>query len=443
MKPRQHGSSPAFPIGLYATLLLALCWLALPRLWRPVERGLLGLASLPLRALEVCRGEVALAHEQRQLLAAAAVPVAQLRQRLSAHLAAVAGVQHPAALVPVLDFGERGLIGGGGGQPCELRLLRSYRELQGCAPFVTCGEQLLGFLCQPGVGAADRDRPQDPARVLLLNHPQAPAVAAALQLQDGKRLRLCVEAAGSLDPGPLRTSLWDDPYRASRLGGGTFAVRTLRLAGALGGDLPEGLLLGNAEAWGYRGATTLAIGVFVTPSIDFRALSCVAVFGPGFAGPSPLQPQRLPARLQPLPGSLQQRFHVTLAQGAGVPDGAAIVQGDLLLGSVRGLWFGQGLGTAFAASRQSWVLLLLPEEPAAPPLALWGEVESQRGHTAWLRCRGRVPPLQSGWLFTGSNGRCCPLGLLLGRTAPVAGDPTLLELTLPALAAGPVEVLAP
>jgi hypothetical protein len=170
----------------------------------------------------------------------------------------------------------------------------------------------------------------------------------------------------------------------------------------------------------------------------------VAVFGVRFLAASPLQPHRVPARTLALPGSLDQRFHVTMALGGVLTDGAAIAQGDLCLGLLRGLWFGQGLGTAFASSRRAWVLLLLPEDAGSAPLPLWGEVESQRGHTAWLRCRGQVPPLCSGWLFTGSNGRVCPHGLLLGRAVVVPGDPLLLEVTLPELAAAAaVEVFVP
>lgn len=438
----RNGTGQAFPVGLYATLLAALCWLAVPRLLQPLERALLGVASLPLRALGALSGDVVLAQAQQDALAAAAVPCRQLEQRLQQQLGAIAAVPQAAALVPVLTAVPHRT--GGGGAPCELLLMRSYAELQGCLPFVTCGEQLLGFLCKPGEGAAEHDSADDPARVLLLNHPQAPAVAAGIDLGDGRQLRFVVEASGSLDPSPLRTSLWDDPYRASRLGAGSFAVRTLALDGELGNDVPAGLLLGEARAWGYSGPTTLAIGVFVMPSIDFNALSCVAVFGRSLPQPGPLQPHRVPARTQVLPGSLDQRFHVTMALGGRVTDGAAIVQGQLCLGLLRGLWFGQGLGTAFAASRQRWVLLLLPEDESRPPLPLWGEVESSRGHTAWLRCRGRVPPLCSGWLFTGSNGRLCPHGLLLGRAAAVSGDDTLLEVTLPDLAASSaVEVFVP
>lgn len=428
MRSNRNGTAQAFPVGLYATLLAALCWLALPRLLQPVERALLGVATLPLRAAEALGGSPVLAGEQQAAIAAAALPCRQLQQRLVQHLALDLDGRR-GQLVPVLELGRNG----GGGQPAQLLLLRSYQELDGCLPFVTYGEQLLGFLCRPGVGVAEKDVPTDPARVLLLNHPEANAVAAALQLTADERLRFVVEASGSLDPAPMRTALWDDPYRASRLGAGVFTVRTLALRGALGNEVPAGLLIGDAEAWGYGGDNPLAIGVFVTPSIDFRALSLVTVFGKPLDPGCALAPRRAPAHTMALPGSLDQRFHITMAMAAATDDGAAVVQGELCLGRLRRLWFGQALGTSFASSRQRQVLLLLPDDADREPLALWGEVESERGHTVWLRCRGKVPELQPGWLFTGSNGRLCPYGLLLGRAEPVSGDETLLQVALPAL----------
>ena len=60
---------------------------------------------------------------------------------------------------------------GGGGRHAELLLDRTYRELGGCDGFVTFSDRLLGFLATPGRGPAVDDHLDDPARVLLLNHP--------------------------------------------------------------------------------------------------------------------------------------------------------------------------------------------------------------------------------------------------------------------------------
>jgi hypothetical protein len=99
---------------------------------------------------------------------------------------------------------------GGGGMPCELRLDRSYRDLAGCADVVTCGDALLGFLAQPGIGAAIADTPMDPARVLLLNDDAAPepgcveALTAAWGPGDGALGPVLIDAAGQIESAGLR-----------------------------------------------------------------------------------------------------------------------------------------------------------------------------------------------------------------------------------------------
>ena len=118
-----------------------------------------------------------------------------------------------------------------------------------------------------------------------------------------------------------------------------------------------------------------------------------------------------------------------------VPDGAAVVIDGVCLGIARGLSFGQALVTSFPRSRQRLALLLLPDDPEQRPRELWGEVVRAGAATAWLSCRGgdRVA-LPSGFLFTGSNGRHCPPGLLLGRAMPQPGQPDLLAVVVPTTA---------
>ncbi|HLQ37062.1 MAG TPA: hypothetical protein VK348_04635 [Planctomycetota bacterium] len=438
-------ASSAFPVGLYGVMLLALCALALPRSFAPIERLLLGAASMPLRAFAAVAGVPASADSGM----AAAVQSLQQRLAVRVHAQVTAGGKRLLAsqvspLVCAVVAGERK---GGGGLPCELRLQRCYRDLRDCLPLVTSGDALVGFLARPGEGPAARDRDTDPALVLLLNHPDAHAVAAQLQLDGGNApLHLVVEAAAAVDPAPLRTALWDDPYRASRLQQGGLEVRSAALPAAPWACfVPDGLLLGHARVWGYTHAgATLTIGVYVDAPFDSRALSHVALWRADDELPGAPVPATgsVPAVLWPLPGGDAGRSHLTASLLRPLPDGAAVVQDGICFGTVRALAFGQGLVTSFAASRRRWALLLLPDDGEQPPQELVGEVAFQDHGTACVRLSGSSLP-QKGYLFTGSNGLCCPPGLLLGRAEPDA-DSGLLRVVAHQLS-GPsaVEVVVP
>lgn len=420
----------AFPVGLYATLLLALCWLLLPEVLRPVERFLLGVACLPQRALSVLSAAPAYAvgREQRARLQQLE---ADLRARSTADDVLPARALLPTALDGMVCAVFRASRRGGGGLPCELLLDRTYQDLAGCADLVTCGDVLLGFLARPGLGVAVDDLPTDPARVLLLNHPEGRQVAASLPLPSGTMLRCVVGPASVLDPAALRTTLHDDPYRAAEFAESGVPLRTLALDAPWIGAMPSGLLLGTSRVWGYDiGGETLTIGLFVEPVHDPRALPQVVVWQsvPGSVPPR-LQPDRIPASAEPLPDQSGGRW---LVQGRGtLPDGAAVVQEGVCLGTLRSVAFGQGLCTPFAASRHPWSLWLLPDDPAVPPIGLYGEVAYASGATAWFRARGAFQA-GSGFVFTGSNGADCPPGLLLGRAEPDL-ERKLWRITVPAL----------
>ena len=421
----------AFPVGLYATLLLALCWLLLPEVLRPVERFLLGVACLPQRALSVLGGAPAYALP-REHLARLAQLESELRRRSTQNDVERVRPLMPAALEPmacaVLTASRRG----GGGVPCELLLDRTYQDLAGCADLVTCGDVLLGFLAQPGIGPAAADLATDPARVLLLNHPDGRQVAASLPLAAGSTLRCVVGPASIVDPAPLRTTLHDDPYRAAAFAEGGVPLRTLALDAPWIGAMPSGLLLGTSRVWGYEtGGETLTIGLFVELVHDPRALPQVVLWQsvPGSV-PTRLQPERLPARAGPLPDQGGGRW---LVQGSrSLPDGAAVVQDGVCLGTLRSVAFGQGLCTPFASSRHAWSLWLLPDDPELAPLGIYGEVVYASGATAWFRERGGFHGGGGGFVFTGSNGADCPPGLLLGRAEPDLARKTW-RITVPAL----------
>lgn len=433
--------SAAFPVGLYAMLLFALASLTLPRVFAPLERWLVGSACIVPRVASSWFGEPALAAD-RESLSRIRELGAELQQRVQRHDFAGSGVSMPVdderILCGVLSVGRRG----GAGQPSELRLDHTYAELAGCREIVTKGGVLLGFLLRPGVGRATDDAFDDPARVILCNHRDAPRLYAALDNEDNSRLRFVVRAASPVDPAPLRVDFWDDPYRAARLEKPGQRVYTLPLA--YGSQrVPGGLLLGTTKIWGYPRSPVsepLTIGVFVTPRFEPRALSHVVVWRSGRYQAPPLRSRaplrsrrRIGAIVYDLPGASHGR-HLLIAKES-VPDGAAVVQDGLFLGSARGLSFGSGLVTSFVASRKAWSLLFLPDGDGEEPIELHAEVMRNEGDVAWVEWTGpsrqQLPRLGPGYLFTGSNGQFCPAGLWIGRAEPELFERNLLRVTVP------------
>jgi hypothetical protein len=417
--------------------LLALCALTVPAFGRPVEDVLLGAARVwPERLLGWLAAPVEAAVD-----AATADRLAELEAELVQRVAAADFAGAPLAWlegctpVPCHVVAVERL--GGGGEPCELRLDRSWEDLAGALPYVTKGPRLVGTL------APVRDQgarvAMQPARVQLLNHPAAHAHAGELQLDDGARLRLVARAAAAVDPAPLRVELWDDPHRAAGLDRMGQLVRTVELAGALA-QPPEGLWLGHTLPWGYEradGERALAIGVYLVPPFRVRALASVVVWLPG-RGRGVAPPRGTvdrPARLQPLPDG---RGFAVAARGP-LADGAAVLVDGWCLGRATAHAFGQGFVTPFRHSRDAWGLLLLPDDPARPVVELLGTVQGERDGAILVRWQGepggqgasgRLPP---GHLFTGANGPHCPPGLLLGRAEPVALDAELLQVLVPAV----------
>ena len=425
-------------------LLFALCWLTLPAVFAPIERALLGAICVVPRVAAHCFGAPVQAAERAHL----GGPV-ELLSRIGDHDLRAPLTLRETGLVPlhcaVIATGKTG----GGGQVAELLLDHSYAELAGCSELVTKGDALLGTLAVRGRGPALLDRPDDPARVLLLNHSAARPQYAAMATADGGRMRFVVRAAASVDPAPLRVDLWDDPYRAARIETAGGAVFTEALP-ELPGVPPAGLRLGRSRIWGYPGATggaPVLLGVFVDPGVEARALSHVVVWraaaaiapvnrGNGLAGLHGIQ--RLAAVLHDLPGASKGR-HLLVVDGTAAAN-AAVVHADRLLGTAHGLNFGAALMTSFAASRQRWSLLLLPDDQDAAPRELTAVVVHGADQVVWLRWRGglqeRLPP---GQLFTGSNGRHCPAGLHIGRAGPHPTELDIMEVTV-AAPAGPLAV---
>jgi hypothetical protein len=438
--------SAAFPVGLYAMLLLALVWLTLPRVFAPIERWMVGSACLVPRVASAWFGEPASAAD-RNALARIRELGEQLTARVRQHDFAGAGISMKAGddklLCGVLSVGRRG----GAGQPSELLLDHTYAELAGCREIVTKGGALLGFLLKPGVGRAIDDTYDDPARVMLCNHRDAPRLYASLQNRDGSQLRFVIKPAAVVDPAPLRVDFWDDPYRAAQLRETQQRVFTLPVT--FGKQrVPGGLLVGRTRRWGYEGdgdEPPLTIGMFVTPAVEARALSHVVVWRSGdvrqpvVAAASVLRSRRrATATVYDLPGASHGRHLLVCTES--VPDGAAVVQDGLFLGTARGLCLGSGLVTSFVASRQAWTLLLLPDGDAEPPIELHARVERTVDNVAWLKLTGvpleQLARVGRGYLFTGSNGQFCPAGLWIGLAEPAAEGFNVLKVTVP-MEAGP------
>ncbi len=420
-------------------LLFALCWLTLPGVFAPVERLLVGAACVVPRAWSALFGEPAQAAApdvQRQLASLGEALAARVRAhdvRSTASPWPGGGEAVHCAVVAVGDHK------GGGGEPCELRLDRSYAELEGCSSVVTKGDAVIGTLQRPGSGAAVDDQPGDPARVVLLNHAVARPLHAAVATPDGGELRFVVRAAATVDPAPLAVDLWDDPYRAARLDRAGLPVTTRVVAGGAG-EVPPGLLIGTTRIWGYardRDGDALTLGVFVEPAFEARALSHVVVWrDPSAAsvhgGTDRPAPRRRPGVTYSLPGAGHGR-HLLIAGGP-VPAGAAVVLDGYLLGTARGVAFGSALVTSFAASRQRWSLILLPDAVAVPPRELDANVVHAEGDLVWVRRRAQgdaAERLEAGHLFTGSNGPHCPAGLWVGRATPHPYEPGVLQVTVP------------
>lgn len=444
--------SAAFPVGLYAMLLFALAWLTLPALFAPLERWLVGSATAVPRLASLWSGHPASAAGRDDL-----VRVEELRQQLRLRVEQKEFTRDPRFVPPGSEQVLCGVLSasrrGGGGRMSELLLDHSYDELTGCGRIVIKGDQLIGFLMEPGRGRAEDDLPSDPARVMLCNHRDAPRLYAGIEL-GAAPLRFVVRSGSAADPAPLRVDMWDDPYRAAQLDEAGLEVRTRQLQ--FGGDryeVPPGLLLGRARVWGYDDRQTddvLTIGVYVEPMFEPRALSHVALRRPRAGLPVAAPESRLREHsrasgvVYDLPGAHRGR-HLLVTDGV-VPEGAAVTQRGLLVGVARGLCMGSALMTSFPSSRQRWSLLFLPDDPAAPVVEMSGVVERAAGNVAWVRWQGppreAVARLGPGFLFTGSNGRFCPSGLWVGRAVPDAFERDLLEVRAP-VAPGPraVEVL--
>lgn len=422
-----------FPVGLYGTLLAGLFGVTFPGALAPIESAARTLVCLPLRAYS-------LIGTANPVLANTTDPGPPTVLDDLGRATRRAG-RGPIGFLPKV-FRVRESRSGPLGTIDELVLDATVGELRGAAAVVTVGDALIGHLF---LGGADQDR----ARVRLLTyHPRSdprdfelrvgerappPRVAAQVSCRevDGRdTLHFLVEPARSIDPWPLRCTLLDDSYLASRLRESGAVVTTAKPNGE--SSLPAGMTIGRLMIWGYpkRG---IPVGLFVAPAVDPRSISAVTLWRPGGSdrGPRSLQPAQvgrfLPVWLSryPAPRPVKKRWLVTSTAGAVLPDGAALVDSGRFLGRLHAPWSGQSLVTPFQGSTRTWTLVL--RTSGGGVVGVVGRIIGTEPDGR-LRLKVAAPStLEAGQLFTGINGLHCPAGFYIGVATPGLGPVLLVE----------------
>jgi hypothetical protein len=405
-------SSRMFPVGLYATLLLALCCVAVPELGAPAEAALRTVQTWPLRWAAEWTPRTPLELDPQRIEALAA----ELERREVA--AALRGGRPPSgALVPVVCR-VLALEGRGGADlPSRLVLDRGAADLAG-TQYVTYGDALVGFITADRSGAA---------RVTMLHERRLERhlLAAGIQGAAGE-LRCIVEPSRGSDRLPLRCRLPSEPYRVHELPWQALPVVTAGFDGYGADRIPPGLRIGELELEGYR-AEGIVVGLFVRPAVDPRALAVVVAWrdrGEPVQTAAPWRGERAPARLLPL-----TRTRALAITDGELPARAALTRGELLVGLVERSGYGQGVAVAVGHAGWLRAFTWLPEDPALPPLPLTGRLHAQGEHSALLELdRPAATPRGPGRLFTGPASAHCPAGLLIGRGELIDSWRLLLEL---------------
>jgi hypothetical protein len=428
----------AFPVALYASLLVALLFLLRPAALQPLQSAAAALQSLPLRALGLLAAQPSArtAAASERAFAFAALRVDAWRASRSAQAAARPdGV--PADLLPrwVPVRERRGEAGAG---PTELLLDLPRAALgTGVAAFVTVGEVLVGFL-EP-LPVLDADDPcRGAARVSLLQRrvrgglPRR--VPAFIDAEDGP-LAVVVEPAASIDAWPLRCVLPADPYRAASLRSSDLPVRTSGLGDDPLGPLPPGLSIGALQVYGYAGADgrVLPIGLFVAPAIPAEAIHAVTVWTGERGAAAVVTPRPLDGGLLfaargsrlPVATSVRARWFVTTRElgGAWLRPGAALVHGERLVGVLDTAGLGYGVVAPFGQPGRSWAITLVPEG-GGPPVDVAARALRRTGRVELELAAPLDGGFERGQAFSGAGGRDLPTGLWIGPAA--LAEPRLL-----------------
>lgn len=442
-----------FPVGLYASLLVALLALLRPTAVAPIERVAHAAVALPFRAyggLHPRPAQAAAAIERRSVRSVEAVDafwrdlVRREQQRRPAQIPAT----HEAMHCRVVD---RSLRGG------RLVLDRTWSEVEACAEWVTVGDHLVGFLAPRGAPDAD-------VEVQLLGAWQPGAdvpvrrVPANIETVEGSGewLHFLVEPAASIDPWSMRCTLLDDPYRAARLQRDGQMVLTADYPDDPLGPLPAGLRLGILRVWGYEreGAVPVPIGFFVEalgaeglPLVTLWADRAGAAAHADNARPLQAGPwlDSVPVEAFELAGG---RWFASLpvADTASLRRGAPLLRGLRQVGAVRSAGPGYAIVEPFGAVGAVWDVVCMPSEAGeagAVPRKLSLRVVDANDSLVVLRVEGgRALPAARCRLFTSSVDG--PAGLWLGDAVAKRDDARVLAVQRPAPAqAGGLRVVVP
>jgi hypothetical protein len=428
---RRRTRRTPFPVGLWASLLAALVCLAQPEPAHRVERWLCALASLPLRVLASVQAAPANAASAGAADAAAARVEALARRRDAVMARGVAAM--PVDLAPVGARVVARLEPGAAGAPSVLELDLTQDEVAGCATFATLGDALVGFLAPRPSSAGPTDR----ARVHLLHHRPRHGLPRRVRAQilagETAERRCLVEPAAAIDEWPLRCALPDDPYLAAGLDRPDLEVRTAPFPGDPLGAVPPGLRLGMLRVFGYadEGGTFLPIGLFVEPAVPANALNHVVLWRAGVAADASVRrpfdggelvPVRL-ARLAAAGPGREQWFATSVAAGAWLPEGAALVAGLRLCGELDSAGYGYGVVIPFGQAGRDLPLVLLPQDPRLAPIDCRAWTLGRDGAEFRLAITTGGSGVPAGELFSGTEGPDWPAGLWIGTARPEPGAP--------------------
>ncbi|MBI5852441.1 MAG: hypothetical protein HZB39_15610 [Planctomycetes bacterium] len=423
---RRRRAERAFPIPLWASLLVGLLALVQPAATARVEAVGAQLVGLPLRAVAAFAPRVAEGASREVSRDAARHATASLLARRDAALR-----RRPAGLDAALSARTARVVerrGQGAHGADELVLDVRRDALAGVEPFVIVGDVLVGFLADDPV--TDDDALRGLARVALLHHKERGRLPRRVPCTiSSATLALLVEPAADVDRWPLRCVLLDDPYRAAALGGDGALVRTSGLLDDPLGPLPQGLLLGSLRVFGYRDAQdrVLPIALHVEPALQARAIDAVALWsrssGPAARRAVVIESIEVSLLRLPVPSAGRERYLATAARlVAPLQKGAAVVDGSRLLGVCEDGGLGQAVVAPFGQPGRSWALAFVPDSGGAP-IDFVATSLGRSGARVRLVPIGVALPEGPGDLCALSASRDLPGGLWIGRAAiDVAGE---------------------
>ncbi|MBK8978245.1 MAG: hypothetical protein IPM29_20260 [Planctomycetes bacterium] len=437
-----------FPVALYAGLVVALLGLVRPGPLRAVESVAASVALLPLRAWAAVvgprPGAAAAPAEARELAGERVTAALRQLERAASRRPAAIPVDWWPVVARVVD--RRG-PGEGRTERLVLDLPRAMlgpRALDS----VTRDGTLLGFLDPHGLPPTDADGRPEPlaglAQVRLVDDAGGPfgPRRVPVRVDAGERgsFEALVEPAAPIDRWPLRLAMLGDPYLAAEVRQGPFAVWTSGLEDDPLGALPVGLRLGTLRVFGYRDGPerALVIGLYVEPDQRADALAFVVLWVADRALAQRAQRAALDAR--PLAGGRLDEVQLLRLDVAGatrerwlatcagavlrpLPRGAAVVDGERLLGVLDAAGLGSGVVAAFGQPGRRWSLTLVPATAERAPVELRARCVARDGDLVTLAA-DEPPPVEltrGAQLATGGDGPDLPAFVWIGPVLATDG----------------------